>query len=137
MISRDRSLATIFWTGAALVLGVMSLLGNSRASAQDAAASVESRIDWPAFLARHDLVWKKTPNDYFNSAFLGNGPLGAMFYCPEGADPVKPRIDVGRRDVLEHRDTGVPSILDNGRLPVGHFTLTMNSSSHVDHTLRS
>ena len=30
--------------------------------AQAAAAKAPSPIDWPAFLARHDLVWKRLPH---------------------------------------------------------------------------
>lgn len=34
------------------------------------------QIDWETFLSRHDLVWDKTPDSYFNAPFLGNGLLG-------------------------------------------------------------
>jgi alpha-L-fucosidase 2 len=44
------------------------------------AAEVEDRIDWPAFLGRHDLVWESVPNAWHEGAFLGNGLLGAMIY---------------------------------------------------------
>jgi len=87
------------------------------------ATVINDHVDWKTFLSRHDLVWKKTPDDYFTAPFIGNGLLGAMFYCQEGK---KLRLDIGRTDVVEHRNSGDLSIIDNGRLPVGHFTLEMN-----------
>ncbi|MEN8117367.1 MAG: glycoside hydrolase family 95-like protein [Bacteroidota bacterium] len=84
---------------------------------------INKQIDWESFLARHDLIWEQTPNDYFNAPFLGNGLLGTMLYCPEGE---KFRLDIGRTDVVEYRDTEANSIVDNGRLPIGHFILEMN-----------
>ncbi len=44
------------------------------------AAEVEDRIEWPAFLARHDMVWESVPKVWHEGAFLGNGLLGAMIY---------------------------------------------------------
>lgn len=84
---------------------------------------LNDKIDWQSFLSRHDMVWEKTPDDYFNAPFIGNGLLGAMFYAPKGE---KMRLDIGRTDVVEHRNTEANSIVDNGRLPIGHFTLEMN-----------
>ena len=81
------------------------------------------QIDWASFLSRHDLVWERTPDDYFNAPFLGNGLLGAMLYKP--IDEAM-RLDIGRMDVVEHRQTEARSIVDNGRLPIGYFTLDMN-----------
>ena len=34
---------------------------------------IDDQLDWKSFLSRHDLVWEKTPDDYFNAPFLGNG----------------------------------------------------------------
>ena len=46
--------------------------------AQRAAPKIVEEIDWASFLSRHDLVWDRMPDDYFNAPFLGNGLLGAM-----------------------------------------------------------
>lgn len=99
-----------------LLIGINSI-GNG------AIPLIDEKIDWEAFLSRHDLVWEQTPNDYFNAPFLGNGLLGVMLYAPEGE---KLRLDIGRTDVVEYRDSEARSIVDNGRLPIGHFTMEMN-----------
>jgi alpha-L-fucosidase 2 len=44
-----------------------------------------NRIDWPTFLARHDLVWSSLPATWEESAFIGNGNLGATIYVQDGA----------------------------------------------------
>lgn len=83
------------------------------------------QVDWKSFLSKHDLIWEKTPDDYFTAPFLGNGLLGAMLYCEDGE---KLRLDIGRTDVVEHRNSEARSIVDNGRLPIGYFTLEMNEN---------
>ena len=92
-------------------------------SVSGAVPVIDEKINWEAFLSRHDLVWDQMPNDYFNAPFLGNGLLGIMFYAPEQE---KLRFDIGRTDVVEYRHSEARSIVDNGRLPIGHFTLEMN-----------
>ncbi|HEU4723494.1 MAG TPA: alpha-L-fucosidase [Gemmatimonadaceae bacterium] len=42
------------------------------------------RIDWPAFLGRHDLVWPRPPSSWGESAFIGNGDLGATVFQRNG-----------------------------------------------------
>lgn len=79
---------------------------------------VDNVVDWKTFLSRHDLVWEKTPRDYFDTPFVGNGLLGAMLYQPEGE---LLRLDVGSTEVVERRNSDARSIVDNGRLPVGYF----------------
>ena len=85
--------------------------------------TINDKVDWKSFLARHDLVWDRTPDDYFTAPFLGNGLLGAMFYCWNDGEF---RLDIGRTDVVEHRRSDARSIVDNGRLPIGYFTLEMS-----------
>ncbi|HKH90222.1 MAG TPA: alpha-L-fucosidase [Gemmatimonadaceae bacterium] len=63
----------------ALVVG--ALLVASRAGAQSAPAV---RIDWPSFLGRHDLVWPRLPASWGESAFIGNGDLGATIFQQNG-----------------------------------------------------
>ncbi len=83
------------------------------------------KFDWRTFLSRHDLIWERSPDDYFTAPFIGNGLLGALVYQPQG-EPL--RMDIGRTDVVDHRDTEARSIVDNGRLPIGHFTFETNGS---------
>ncbi|MCK5280047.1 MAG: hypothetical protein KAK04_15945 [Cyclobacteriaceae bacterium] len=92
-------------------------------SGQGNTSLINDKVDWKSFLSRHDLVWEKTPYNYYTAPFLGNGLLGAMFYCPDGENI---RLDIGRSDVVEHRDTDDLNVVDNGRLPIGHFKLTMD-----------
>jgi alpha-L-fucosidase 2 len=41
-------------------------------------------VDWAAFLARHDLVWDRVPARWGESAFIGNGRLGATIDAQGG-----------------------------------------------------
>lgn len=91
---------------------VLSCAGTAAPAASK--AGVEVRVDWPAFLARHDLIWDKLPTDFDRGAFLGNGMLGATIY-QDG--PNRLRFEMGRADVTEHRR-------DNARLPIGGLVLT-------------
>ncbi len=38
------------------------------------------RVNWPSYLAKHDLTWNKIPKDYFEGAFVGNGILGTIVF---------------------------------------------------------
>ncbi len=42
-------------------------------------------VDWAAFLARSDLVWSRLPTGWGESAFIGNGRLGATIDARDGA----------------------------------------------------
>src|SRR2546428_13163904 len=44
-----------------------------------------TRVDWPVFLARHDLVRDRLPTGWGESAFIGNGRLGATIDVQGGA----------------------------------------------------
>ena len=37
-------------------------------------------VDWQQFLAMHDMVWNKMPNDYYEGPFVGNGLLGTILF---------------------------------------------------------
>src|SRR2546430_5694369 len=47
-------------------------------------AAPAARVDWPVFLARHDLVWDRLPTRWGESAFIGNGRLGATIDAQGG-----------------------------------------------------
>src|SRR5216110_2156414 len=49
-----------------------------------ASAAPTARVDWPVFLARHDLVWDRLPTRWGESAFIGNGRLGATIDAQGG-----------------------------------------------------
>ena len=109
----------------AVYIPVLVFLGAAAASnAVAGETDLRLNVAWEAFLARHDLVWKAAPTDYFDAPFVGNGILGAMLY-KQGDQFL--RLDVGRTDVAEHAaDDGSSSVLARkGRLPIGHFLLKL------------
>ena len=79
----------------------------------NAAVPVTDQVDWPAFMARQDLVFDTLPSNFDSGAFLGNGLLGAMIYRENDR---RLRWEMGRADVTEHRR-------DNNRLPIGGLVL--------------
>ncbi|HTB79262.1 MAG TPA: hypothetical protein VK717_00085 [Opitutaceae bacterium] len=60
-------------------------------------------IDWPAFLAREDLVWTKVPAVWEEAPFIGNGNLGAAIFTQAGALA----WEINRTDVY-HADSRYP-----------------------------
>lgn len=100
-----------------IAFGLM-LLASVPVSAQEKGTTVETKIDWQAFLGRHDLVWQKMPKTWYEAPFLGNGMMGTMIR--QTGDRVM-RFDVGRGDVQNHRRGS--DIYGISRLPIGHFEL--------------
>jgi alpha-L-fucosidase 2 len=82
-------------------------------------------IDWPAFLARHDLIWKRLPTKWEEGAFLGNGLIGAMVFATEDEGRQALAFQLGRTDVTDHR-TGVEPMLAAPRLPIGRLMLYLD-----------
>jgi len=90
---------------------------------------VSTDVDWAAFMARHDLVWKRTPERWEEGAPLGNGLLGAMVHAE---DSRALSWELGRTDVVGHR-TGLEPILAHPRLPIGRLLLeTAGSITGMD-----
>lgn len=81
-------------------------------AAEKAPASlVQMQVDWPAFMARQDLVWERLPSRWNEGAFVGNGLLGAMIW----RDGNELRLEVGRTDINQN----------NYRLPIGQLKLRL------------
>ena len=80
-------------------------------------AELVDKVDWPAFLARQDLVYDKAPASYLTGAFMGNGQLGAMVYSVDKGNSLNWHI--GRSDV--YFNVSRPEF--SGRIPIGDFTL--------------
>ena len=97
-----------------LLLGLLVVLGTAAVGKSAAKDLVDVQVDWPAFLARQDLIWEALPDRFDAGAFLGNGLLGATIYRD---GPNRFRWEMGRADVTEHRR-------DNARLPIGGLVLT-------------
>ena len=83
--------------------------------------TVETAIDWPEFIARHELHWQQLPKRWLDAPFLGNGMMGTMVF-QTGERSV--RWQVGRGDVQDHRplqyeDRKVGAMFARNRLPIG------------------
>jgi len=97
-----------------ITLLLAGLVGGACCSQAAQPSAVRVDVDYPAFLARQDLVFEKLPDQFDTGAFLGNGLLGATIYQ---TGPNTLRWEMGRSDVTEHRR-------DNNRLPIGGLVLT-------------
>ena len=69
----------------------------------------QAPLDWPTFLARQDLVWERLPEGWGESAFIGNGRLGATIDVQNGTLG----WTVNRTDVVH----------DQSRFPTGRVVL--------------
>jgi alpha-L-fucosidase 2 len=79
---------------------------------------IRDRIDWPSFLARHDLIWKAVPKNWGEAPFTGNGQLGTMIFAPEPKDSPGLRWHIGRSNVAINGLWGGPQ-----RVPIGDLVL--------------
>src|SRR2546421_9692986 len=73
-----------------------------------ARAAPVARVDWPVFLARHDLVWDRLPTRWGESAFIGNGRLGATIDAPGGVLG----WTINRTDFVDRKSTRLNSSHD-------------------------
>jgi hypothetical protein len=87
-------------------------------------AQLENKINYKNFLAKQDLVFDSLSTKWEEGAFLGNGLLGVMIYREE-ENAI--RFDIGRTDVVDHREGINPSI-GRARLPIGRFILRTNGN---------
>ena len=79
----------------------------------------KNAIDYKSFFQRQDLVYDSLSNKWEDGVFLGNGLLGVMVYSE---DENAIRFDLGRTDVVDHREGINPSI-GRARMPIGKFIL--------------
>jgi len=91
------------------------------ASLTSLAAEREPAIDWPAFLARHDMVFDSLPGSWTEAPHFGNAMIGSMLFR-EG-DAIK--LQVFRADVHDHRDSESWgwTAYSRPRMQIGHFLL--------------
>lgn len=83
---------------------------------------VQLKVEWPKYMAQHDLLWDCFPEDYFAGAFAGNGLLGTIIF-KDNIEPNTLRFEIGRTDVYDHR-TKESSAYETSRLPIGQLLLT-------------
>ena len=70
-----------------------------RVSAPDP-GSGDDKIDWPAFLRRHDMTFDRLLGAWSEAPHFGNAMVGSMLYRAD--DTI--RLQVFRADVHDHRD---------------------------------
>jgi len=105
---------TILCVLGGLILG--GVLGAAESSPAD-------HVDWPDFMARHDMIWERLPDKPRDAPHFGNGLLGSMLFADVKKHTL--RLQVFRSDVQDHRDDswgGVP--YSRPRLLIGEFHLT-------------
>lgn len=100
-----------------LPLFLLFLLGNQTFG------QVKNNIDYKAYFAKQDLVYDSLSTNWEDGAFIGNGLLGVMLYKE---NDYSLRFDLGRTDVVDHREGINPSI-GRARMPIGKFILNCKS----------
>jgi len=99
-----------------LSLGITIVGTGTRARA----AEVESPVDWPAFMARHDMHFDKLPRNWTEAPHFGNAAINSMLHQDDNTI----KLQVFRNDVHDHRDDtwGWPGY-SRARFRIGHFSL--------------
>lgn len=103
---------------AALALPLIAAVGMNAA-----APAVKLDVDWPAFLARQDLVWESAPRAWEEAPFMGNGMLGTMLWQDSASNAFV--LHLGRSDVQDHRTEPPDEYPANARarLLIGQFRI--------------
>lgn len=79
-----------------------------------------TRVDWPAFLGQHDMMFDKLPSGWTEAPHFGNAMVGSMLYRVD--DTI--RLQIFRADVHDHRDdTWGWTAYSRPRFQIGHFSL--------------
>jgi hypothetical protein len=81
-------------------LTLLTLLLLAPPTALHAAERVTDKVDWPAFMARHDMVWDRLPAKWTEAPHFGNATLGSMLFRKGDALA----LQVFRAGVHDHRD---------------------------------
>lgn len=105
-----------------MLLPILAMTISTSLAKISAAESVRLVADWSKFMAQHDPVWERLPEDYFEGAFVGNGLLGTIVF----RDKVQTNslcFEIGRTDIYDHRE-GAPAHQEGSRLPIGQALLT-------------
>jgi hypothetical protein len=93
------------------------------AQQQIGVSSVNLKVNWQAYLSRHDMVWDTMPGDYFEAPFVGNGLLGTIVF-KDNLQSNTLRFEIGRTDVYDHRSKDLPIAHYGGRIPIGQLLLS-------------
>jgi hypothetical protein len=94
----------------------------------DACSDLDA-VNWPAFMANHDMRWDSLPAKWYDGPFLGNGEQGTLMYQ---IDANTLHWDVGCSAAHEHRlmeDDDLTeknsTALNRGRHFIGHLELKL------------
>ena len=96
--------------GGGLVMSLLCVLLAHHATG----AEVQNKIDWPAFMSRHDLVFNNITEKWGEGAYTGNGLMGVMVYLTDDKSAL--RFRVGRTDVMVQKGQAY-------RVPIGDLLL--------------
>jgi hypothetical protein len=101
----------------AMSLLVVILAYRALASVAD---TVGDDVNWPEFLARHDMLWQRLPQSWKEAPHFGNAMLGSMlFRCGDAL-----ALQVFRADVRDYRDNSFGwTAYSRPRLMIGSFQL--------------
>jgi alpha-L-fucosidase 2 len=67
------------------------------------AVAVDLKVDYEAFLSRHDMTWNRLPNRWEVAPYTGNGNVGFLFYQAKGSAKNVISIHAGRHDYYDQR----------------------------------
>lgn len=113
------------------IVNVFLLICFNLLVSQPVNSQTQNQINWPGFLAQHDMIWEELPLQWNEGAFTGNGQVGMMIYATLKDN----RIDfhLGRQDVTDHRKApnqktsmgaeGASVMFDFPRLDIGRMAL--------------
>ncbi len=103
-----------------------SVNAHARQPSHENGDQISASVDWPNFLAQHDMVWDRVPPRWELAPFTGNGNVGFLFYQAKGDAKNVISIFAGRHDYSDHRlpHEGNENLwIYRSRLPLGHFKL--------------
>jgi hypothetical protein len=119
---------------AGVTFDVISATASAASAAKVPALNFLTQIDWPAFMARQDMVWSKVPTRWNEAPFMGNGMIGLFLYQeisnPDNTYSTAEKnvlsLHLGRGDYYDNRPPldGKPHTwIYRGRLPIGFFRI--------------
>jgi hypothetical protein len=81
---------------------------------------VADKVDWPAFMARHDMVWERLPSRWTEAPHFGNATLGSMLF--RSGDALT--MQVFRAGLCDRRDNSHGwTAYSRPRFTIGSFKL--------------
>jgi len=89
---------------------------------------VDFKVDYEAFLSKHDMLWELVPDKWQTAPYSGNGNVGFLLYQDAEEKDNVISLHIGRHDYYDHREAKTKAEemlwIKRGRLPLGHFKLS-------------